>query len=203
MRVAIVFVVLVAGGSGAADEPSQPRPTMLQLPATAAANAPPTTRELVEARAEFDRRYPGILARGRTTAGAAVIPDALIEAAASEEDRHVKWFMLAEARRFAVASGNAAALDRAIVLASATYDFDAVEEEVRSLKEIPVRLLAPQRAAAFAQVAEQVAGRAESEGRRELAMQALMLAVRGWQRAEMIDAARRAAARHDALMIGD
>jgi hypothetical protein len=131
-----------------------------------------------------------------------VIADVLIESAASEEDRDVKWLMLAEARRMAVASGNAASLDRAIVLASATYDFDADEEEYRSLKEIPVRLLAPQRAASFAQVAEKVAGRAESDGRRHLAIMSLNLAVRGWQRAGAIDAARKAAVRHDELIAG-
>lgn len=203
MPLLLFAAVLLSALVAHADEPPATRPTMQQLPAEAAVDVPPTARELVDARAEFERRYPGILARGRTTAGAAVIAEALIEAAASEEDRDVKWFMLAEARRLAVASGNAAALDRAVVLASATYEFDAVEEELRSLKEIPIRLLAPQRAAAFAEVAEQVAGRAESERRRDLAIQSLNLAVRGWQRAGVIDAARKAAARHDALIAGD
>ena len=199
----IIVLLLAALPAVAADEPPTPgRPTMQQLPAAASLEAPPTARELVDARAEFERRYPGILARGRTTAGAAVIADALIEAAASEEDRDVKWLMLAEARQMAVGSGNAASLDRAIVLASATYDFDADEEEYRSLKEIPVRLLAPQRAASFAAVAEKVAGRAESDGRRDLAIMSLNLAVRGWQRAGAIDAARKAAVRHDELIAG-
>ena len=200
----IIVLLLAALPAVAGDEPAAApaRPTMQQLPAAASLEAPPTARELVDARAEFERRYPGILARGRTTAGAAVIADALIEAAASEEDRDVKWLMLAEARRMAVASGNAASLDRAIVLASATYDFDADEEEYRSLKEIPVRLLAPERAASFAEVAEKVAGRAESDGRRDLAIMSLNLAVRGWQRAGAIDAARKAAVRHDELIAG-
>jgi hypothetical protein len=183
-----------------ADAPS--RPTMQQLPAAASLEAPPTARDLVDARAEFERRYPGLLARGRTTIGAATIADALIEAAVTEEDRDVKWLMLAEARRMAVVSGNARSLDRAIVLASATYDFDADAEELRSLKEIPVRLLAPERAASFAEVAEKVAGRAETDGRRDLAIMSLNLAVRGWQRAGAIDAARKAAARHDELIAG-
>jgi hypothetical protein len=203
MKLFVAAAVLLSATAVGADEPVPARPTMQQLPAEAAVDAPPTARELVDAREEFERRYPGILARGRTTAGAAVIANSLIEAAASEEDRDVKWFMLAEARRLAVASGNAPALDRAIVLASATFEFDAVDEELRSLKEIPVRLLAPQRAAAFAEVAEEVAGRAESERRRDLAIQSLNLAVRGWQRAGAIDAARKAAARHDALIAGE
>jgi hypothetical protein len=128
-----------------------------------------------------------------------VLADALIDEAAAEADRGVKWLMLAEARRMAVASGNAAAVDRAIVQASATFAFDAVDEELRSLKEIPVRLLAPERAVAFAEVAERVAGRAESDGRMNEAAIALGLAVRGWQRAGHVPAARKAAARYQEL----
>ena len=99
----------------------------------------------------------------------------------------------------AVASGNAAAVDRAILQASATYEFDAIDEELRSLKEIPVRFLAPQRAAAFAEVAEKLAGRAESDGRINEAVTALDLAIRGWQRAGHVPAARKAAARYQQL----
>ncbi|MFM7207152.1 MAG: hypothetical protein ACKO4T_10860 [Planctomycetaceae bacterium] len=210
-HVAFVAVILAlpvrADESPGAVEPpaaaAPARPTMRQLPAAAMVEAPPSSRDLIDARAEFERRYPGILARGRTSAGAAVIADALIEAASAEADRDVKWLMLAEARRMAVASGNAKSLDRAIVLASATYDFDAEAEELRSLKEIPVRMLAPERAAAFAEVAEQVAARAESGGRRDIAIMSLNLAVRGWQRAGAIPAARKAAIRHDELIEGE
>jgi hypothetical protein len=85
------------------------------------------------------------------------------------------------------------------VQASATFAFDAVDEELRSLKEIPVRLLAPERAVAFAEVAERVAGRAESDGRMNEAAIALGLAVRGWQRAGHVPAARKAAARYQEL----
>lgn len=200
--VLLLIVVPAVADEPSVDEAASARPTMRQLPAAAALEAPPTARELVDAREEFELRYPGLLARGRTTAGATVIADALIEAAMIEENRDVKWLMLAEARRMAVASGNAKAVDRAIVLASATYDFDADGEEYRSLKEIPVRLLSPERAASFAEVAEKVAERAESDGRRDLAIMSLNLAVRGWQRAGVIDAARKAAARHDALILG-
>ena len=173
---------------------------MQQLPAEASLEAPPTARDLIDARAEFERRYPGILARGRTTAGAAMLPDVLIDAAVSEDNRDVKWFMLSEARRMAVASGNAAALDRAVVLASATFEFDALEEEYRLLREIPIRMLAPPRAAALAEVAEKVANRAEGDGRRDLAIMSWNLAVRGWQRAGAMDAARKAAVRHDEMI---
>ena len=101
----------------------------------------------------------------------------------------------------AAASGNAAALDRAIVLASATYEFDAVETEYRALKEIPLRILSPPRAAALAEVAEKVASRAEGDGRRDLAMSAQSLAIRGWQRAGLMEPAKRAVIRHDEMRL--
>jgi len=198
------YVVLVLAVSAVADEPPAAKAPsgrlgVRQFPDVAVTDGPPSARELIDARADFEARYPGVLARGRTTAWAAVLADALIDEAAAEADRSVKWLMLAEARRMAVASGNAAAVDRASVQASATFTFDAVDEELRSLKEIPVRLLAPERAVAFAEVAERVAGRAESDGRMNEAAIALGLAVRGWQRAGHVPAARKAAARYQAL----
>ncbi len=205
----LVFLVAFVAVPTLAEIPAQPdvaveaaprRPTMQQLPAEASLEAPPTARDLIDARAEFEQRYPGILARGRTTAGAAMLPDVLIDAAVSEDNRDVKWFMLSEARRMAVASGNAAALDRAVVLASATFEFDALAEEYRLLREIPIRMLAPPRAAALAEVAEKVANRAEGDGRRDLAIMSWNLAVRGWQRAGAMDAARKAAVRHDEMI---
>lgn len=199
----LAWVVIVLAVPAAAEEPSAAdgpgRLGMRQFPDAAVIDGPPSARELIDARAEFEARYPGVLARGRTSAGAAVLADALIDEAAAEADRGVKWLMLAEARRMAVASGNAAAVDRALVQASATYEFDVIDEELRSLKEIPVRLLAPQRAAAFAEVAEKLAGRAESDGRIDEAATALDLAVRGWQRAGHVPAARKAAARYQEI----
>ena len=205
----LVFLVAFVAVPALAEIPAQPdvaveaaprRPTMQQLPAEASLEAPPTARDLIDARAEFEQRYPGILARGRTTAGAAMLPDVLIDAAVSEDNRDVKWFMLSEARRMAVTSGNATALDRAVVLASATFEFDALAEEYRLLREIPIRMLAPPRAAALAEVAEKVANRAEGDGRRDLAIMSWNLAVRGWQRAGAMDAARKAAVRHDEMI---
>jgi len=197
-------VVLVFAAPAVADEPQgggvpPARLGMRQFPDAARIDGPPSARELIDARAEFEARYPGVLARGRTSAGAAVLADALIDEAAAEGDRSVKWLMLEEARRMAVASGNAAAVDRALVQASATYEFDMIDEELRSLREIPVRLLAPQRAAGFAEVAERVAERAESDGRIDEAATALDLAIRGWQRAGHVPAARKAAARYQEL----
>jgi len=200
----LACLVLVFAVPAVADEPlavdaPPARLGVRQFPDAAVIDGPPSARELIDAREEFEARYPGVLARGRTSAGAAVLADVLIDEAAAEADRAVKWLMLAEARRMAVASGNAAAVDRAIVQASATYEFDMIDEELRSLKEIPVRLLAPQRAAAFAEVAEKLAGRAESDGRIDEAVTALDLAIRGWQRAGHVPAARKAAARYQEL----
>ena len=200
----LTCLVLVFAVPAVADEPlavdaPPARLGVRQFPDAAVIDGPPSARELIDAREEFEARYPGVLARGRTSAGAAVLADVLIDEAAAEADRAVKWLMLAEARRMAVASGNAAAVDRAILQASATYEFDAIDEELRSLKEIPVRLLAPQRAAVFAEVAEKLAGRAESDGRINEAVTALDLAIRGWQRAGHVPAARKAAARYQEL----
>ena len=147
----LACLVLVFAVPAVADEPlavdaPPARLGVRQFPDAAVIDGPPSARELIDAREEFEARYPGVLARGRTSAGAAVLADVLIDEAAAEADRAVKWLMLAEARRMAVASGNAAAVDRAILQASATYEFDAIDEELRSMKEIPVRLLAPQRA---------------------------------------------------------
>jgi hypothetical protein len=200
----LACLVLVFAVPAVADEPlavdaPPARLGVRQFPDAAVIDGPPSARELIDAREEFEARYPGVLARGRTSAGAAVLADVLIDEAAAEADRAVKWLMLAEARRMAVASGNAAAVDRAILQASATYEFDAIDEELRSMKEIPVRLLAPQRAAVFAEVAEKLAGRAESDGRINEAVTALDLAIRGWQRAGHVPAARKAAARYQEL----
>jgi hypothetical protein len=103
--------------------------------------------------------------------------------------------MLDEARELAADAGNAAAVSRTIMLAAADYDFDAVAEEYRTLDEIPLRLLDPARAASLATVCERLAVRAESDGRRELATSAQLLAMRGWEQSGDIAQARAAAAK--------
>jgi hypothetical protein len=129
-------------------------------------------------------------------AGAERAADAFLEAAASEPDRALKWLLFAEARRLGAASGNAAVIDRSVSLASATYDFDALDLEFRSLEEIPLRALSPQRAMKLAEVAEGLATRAESDRRFDLALEAQDLAIKAWQRAGAIEACRRAMVRH-------
>ena len=170
------------------------RPIMRQLP-TQAANQPPGSRALVDARAEVRKRFKGVLQQAKSGGGATLAAETLIDAATNERDRGLKWAMLEEARRQAAAAGNALLVERAVGLAAAVYDFDAISEEYRALNAIPLRGIDEPRAAALAQVAEQLSGRAESDGRRELAAAAQALAIRGWQRAGDEAAARRAAAR--------
>ena len=174
------------------------RPAMRELPATAL-DSPPSQRELVDARAELQRRFQGPLSRTNTAGGANQAAELLLDAAIAEPDRSLKWAMLAEARRLAVAAGNALVVDQAIVLASASYQFDEIAAELKALAEIPLRALDPPRATSLAAVAERLATRAETDRRLADAVAAQALAIRAWQRAGNKQAAQRAAARHDAL----
>jgi hypothetical protein len=192
LLVTLAFVPGVAVAADVADRP--PRPVMHQLPPAAAARLP-SPGDLVRARGELKRRFRGPLSHTETATGASAAAAFLIDAAGHEDDRAMKWLLLLEARRLAAAAGNAATVARAVVLASATYEFDAVAEEYRSLAEIPLRGIDEPRAGALAQVAEQLSLRAEAEGRTELAADAQALAVRAWQRAGDMPSARRADAR--------
>lgn len=177
----------------------QGRPTMRALPSASNLQSPPTQRDLVEARVEMRRRFREPLAHTETATGARVAADVLIEAAAGESDRSLRWLLLVEARRLAVAAGSAAIVDRAVTLASANYAFDAEREALRSLSEIPLRGLHGGGATELAEAAERVAMRAETDRRLDLAVEAQSLAIRAWQRAGNRAAARLAAARHDAI----
>jgi hypothetical protein len=195
MRPAFILVALLPLAARADDAPSPARPRMRQLAPAAAAGEPPGTHELVEARAELRRRFRDEFATISTPAGANAAVASLFDAAAAEPDRRLKWLMLDEARELAADAGNATAVSRAIQLASASYDFDAVAEEHRTLNEIPLRLLDPGRAAAFADAAGRLSARAEADGRRDVATSAQLLAMRGWERAGNIAAARASAAK--------
>ena len=174
------------------------RPAMLELPAKAL-DSPPSQRQLVDARAELQRRFQGPLSRANTAGGANQAAELLLDAALVEPDRSLKWAMLAEARRQAVAAGNALVVDQAIVLASANYEFDEIATELKALAEIPLRALDPPRATSLAAVAERLATRAETDRRFDDAIAAQSLAVRAWQRAGNKAAAMKAAERHDAI----
>ncbi|MCX7403830.1 MAG: hypothetical protein NTY87_12205 [Planctomycetia bacterium] len=202
MRPFITSIGAILTTVGLAAEPSLPdRPTMRQFDNGNAATKPPSQRQLVDARKELKARFREPLSHTETSVGAMQAVETLLIAAVTEPDRQLKWLMLAEARRLATAAGNAAAITRSIKLADALYEFDALELELRSLTEIPLRSLDHGRAAAVASVAETLATRAEADARLTVAISAQTLAVRAWQRARDKGAAQRAAARHDALEI--
>jgi hypothetical protein len=190
----VVSLAVFAAAAAQGVEPAT-RPRMERLEAAPSGDRPPSQRELVDAREVVERRFRALLAAADTAAGANAATAALLEAAATEPDRAIKWHLLAEARRLAAAAGNAAAVDRSIVMADAAYEFDAVVEEQRTLREIPLRALDPARATALAEVAAGLAERAEADGRPDAAADAWQLAIRGWQRAGDVAAARRAAIR--------
>jgi hypothetical protein len=175
------------------------RPVMRELPPPAVLESPPSQRDLVDARAELQRRFREPLFRANTAAGANRAAEVLLDAAIAEPDRALKWAMLTEARRLAASAGNALAIDQAIVLASANYEFDEIGAELRALGEIPLRGLDPGQAMRLAEVAERLATRAETDRRLDDAVAAQSLAIRAWQRAGNKPAAVQAAARHDAL----
>jgi hypothetical protein len=199
MRLTLILLALLPLAARADDADAPGRPRMQQLAPAAAAGEPPGPHELVDARTELQRRFRDEFATISTPAGANAAVVALLDAAATEPDRRLTWLMLDEARELAADAGNATAVSRAIQIAAASYDFDAVAEEHRTLNEIPLRLLDPARAAALADAAGRLAARAETDGRRDMATSAQLLAMRGWERAGNIAAARAAAAKVRAL----
>lgn len=157
----------------------------------------PSGSPLADARAEFRRRHGRVTTRVPTAFAAVAAAESLLQETAGEPEPAMRWVLLDEARKLGVAAGNAAIVGRAIRLASAEFDFDELLLEIRSLREIPLRALPRDRAAELAAAAEALATRAESDGRDRLAIDALALAVRGWQAAGDDATARLAAARHD------
>ena len=175
------------------------RPRMEQLSTTAGLDKPPSSRDLALSRAEMQRRFRESLSHANTAAGARLATETLLTAAITENDRSLKWMMLDEARRLGEASGQASLVNRAITMAAA-YDVDAIDMELRCLKQIPLRGLDAQRASSLASAAENIATRAEADQRLDKAVSATLLAYRAWQRAGNKEAAHRAAVRHDALV---
>ncbi len=176
------------------------RPRMEQLSTTAGLDKPPSSRDLALSRAEMQRRFRESFSHANTAAGARLAAETLLTAAITENDRSLKWMMLDEARRLGEASGQASLVNRAITMAAAAYDVDAIDMELRCLKQIPLRGLDAQRASSLASAAENIATRAEADQRLDKAASATLLAYRAWQRAGNKEAAHRAAVRHDALV---
>ena len=181
-------------------ETAERRPTMQQLGPSGGLGKAPSSRDLVRARSELQRRYHEPLSHADTAAGARLAAETLLEDANTENDRALKWLMLDEARRLGEAAGQAALVTRAIMLSSTVCDVDAIELELRALKQIPLRGLDARRAASLASAAEDIATRAEADQRIDKAVAATLLAYRAWQRAGNKEAARLAAIRHDALV---
>ena len=188
---AVVFICLAALLAGAAR--ADDRPTMRQLPASAALPAPPTQRELVDARAALKSRFKAALARADTAAGARTAADTLLAAAHDEPPGGLKWIMLDEARRLGTASGSAEIVSRAVTRMAAAFDVDDLAIELESLGEIPLRALDPARASRLAESAERIATRADTDGRSDVAHDARLVAYKAWQRAGNTAAARRIA----------
>ena len=186
----------------AAAETTDFRPRMQQLDPGDGLDKPPSSRDLAFDRAELQRRFRETLSHANTSAGARLAAETLLTAAVMENDRSLKWLMLDEARRLGESAGQASIVNRAITMAAAFYDFDAIEMELRCLKQIPLRGLDAQRASSLASAAENIATRAEADQRLDKAVSATLLAYRAWQRAGNKQAAHQAAMRHDALVQG-
>lgn len=196
------WAVMMCAAGEAVGQPidtTEARPMMQQLGQAGGLDKQPSSLELARSRSEFQRRFRDPLSHSNTAAGARLAADTLLTAATTENDLALKWLMLEEARRLGEATGQAGLVHRAITLASAIYEVDAIEMELRCLKQIPLRGLDSQRAASLASAAENIATRAEADQRLDKAVAATLLAYRAWQRAGNKEAARQAAARHDSL----
>lgn len=177
------------------------RPVMRQLGVAGAATALPTAQDIVGARPVFRRRFRQPLAHTASAAGARQAAETLLAAADTETDRTIRWLLFDESRRLGEASGQAGIIARAIAAASAAFDFDAIEAELKSLRQIPLQGLDASRAAGVAMAAERIAVRATTDDRPDKTVAAEMLAYRAWQRAGDMAAAARAAIRHDTALV--
>ena len=192
----------LAAGFAAADEDqltaataaAEPRPTMRQI-AGPQAGRTPAARDITAARPVVKRRFHEAFSHTETSRGAQAAAETLLAAATTEPDATLRWVLLDEARRLGEACGQARIVSRSFAMATGFYDVDDVGGELRSLRRFPMRVLDPLRAAALARSAEQLASRATESRRLREAVEAEDLAMRAWQRAGNIDAARAAAAR--------
>lgn len=163
-------------------------------------DAIPSTAALSRARVEYRRRHGGAGDRAGSSAAASRKAEELMNEAAAERSRAMRWVLLDEARKTGIASGRAVIVSRAVRLLAAEFDVDGPGLEYRSLREMPLLPLRGQRAAEVARSAEALATRADLDGRPNLAIDSLALAVRAWQAAGADAAARSAAERHDRLL---
>lgn len=179
--------------------PRRQRPRMQSLPPANRGGSVPSQRSLVDARSTFRKRYGDPTSRVRTSTAALMLAEALLKEAAGENDAAVKWVIIEEARELAISAGSPRVVGQSVRVATAEFDFDALSVEYRALAEIPLRALDPGRASELATAAGAVATRAEVDRRFDVAVSAQGLAIRAWQRAGDIQAARLASQRRDAL----
>lgn len=175
-------------------ESAEPRPTMRQITGPQAGRIP-AARDITAARPVVKRRYHEVFSHTETSRGAQVAAETLLAAATIEPDATLRWVLLDEARRLGEACGQARIVSRSFAMAAGFYDVDDIGGELRSLRHFPLRVLDPLRAATLARSAEQLASRAAESRRLREAIEAEDLAMRAWQRAGNIEAARAAATR--------
>lgn len=200
MRLTSILLAFVCMPALAAEPATTSRPAMRQLESSGSLAKPPSNRDLVDARATLKSRFREVLSHTETAAGAMATAETFLDAALTESDGPLRWLLLDEARRLGAAAGNAQTIQRAVAMQAATFDFDEIEAELESLGRVPLRALDPQRATQMAIAAEALAARAAADGRKADAADAQTLAVRSWQRAGNLDAARVAARKHDAIV---
>jgi len=176
------------------------RPSMRDMAPAPGGGSVPSGSALSRARAGFRRRYGSMATAARSKPEAIRTAETLLGDAAGESSAALRWVMLDEARRLAVAAGDADAVSRVVRVAAADFGLDGLRLEYRSLREIPLRALRPDDAGELARRAESLATSAETDARPTVALDALSLAMRAWQAAGRTEEARAAAVRHDALL---
>lgn len=176
------------------------RPGMQSLERRSVSSRIPSAADLSKARAAYRRRHGGARETAGTSGAALRKAENLMNEAASERSAAMRWVLLDEARKTGITAGSATVVSRAARLMGAEFDIDELSLEYRSLRDIPLRALRGERAAAIASSAESIATRAELRHGPLLAIDSLELAVRAWQAAGDENAARGAAERHDRLL---
>lgn len=179
-------------------ESAEQRPTMRQITGPQAGRIP-AARDISAARPVVKRRFHEAFSHTETSRGAQVAAETLLAAATTEPDATLRWVLLDEARRLGEACGQARIVSRSFAMTAGFYDVDDIGGELRSLRHFPLRVLDPLRAATLARSAEQLASRAAESRRLPEAVAAEDLAMRAWQRAGNIEAARAAATRVNEL----
>jgi len=159
------------------------RPAALLLDPPAGYGPPPDEADLEPIRAIFRDECRDLLRVARSHLGARMVAGVLEEAAAVEKDAILRWVLLEETLRLAVASGEPKRIASAVALAAEHYRFDALQAELDALSGIPQRVLRPERIREIAAAAERVAAAAAAADRPRERGAAWKLAADSWRRA--------------------